>query len=133
MTYQQNMYAYLKRKGYGDKYDHAGIYYISLDDRIVYIGKSLNMLRRVAEHYVGIVTKSEKKYRILSQAQSKGSCVGFGVLYNAKGKKHEEIEEEIGAKEGELIRQYMPMLNTQIPKEDNWRKYTYREIVDPFE
>lgn len=68
MTYQQNMYAYLKRKGYGDKYDHAGIYYISVDDRIVYIGKSHNMLRRVAEHYVGIVTKSEKKYRILSQA-----------------------------------------------------------------
>lgn len=43
-TYQDNMYHYLKRQGYDEKYEYAGIYYIQLDDEIVYIGKSTNML-----------------------------------------------------------------------------------------
>ena len=31
------------------------------------------------------------------------------------------IEEELGEKEGEFIRELKPVLNTQIPKADNWR------------
>ncbi len=46
--YEENMYNWLKRKGYVDKYEHAGIYCIKIDDAIVYIGKSSNMLKRVA-------------------------------------------------------------------------------------
>lgn len=30
--------------------------------------------------------------------------------------------------EGILIRKYMPILNTQIPKENDWTKYEYREV-----
>lgn len=30
---------------------------------------------------------------------------------------------EIGEKEGEFIRKYRPILNTQIPKEEDWRKW----------
>ena len=55
-------------KGLAPKYDHAGIYCIKIDSTIVYIGKSRNMLRRVAQHYVGIKTQKEKKYRILAEA-----------------------------------------------------------------
>ena len=62
------------------------------------------MLRRVAEHYVGIRKGTEKKYRILAEVQRKGHPVEFDVLYDAKGKRYVEIEEEIGHKEGELIR-----------------------------
>lgn len=47
-TYAENMYNFLKRKGLTDKYEHAGIYCIKIDEQIVYIGKSHNMLRRVA-------------------------------------------------------------------------------------
>ena len=47
-NYVDNMYAWLTRKGFAGKYEHAGIYCIKLDNRIVYIGKSTNMLRRVA-------------------------------------------------------------------------------------
>ena len=36
---------------------------------------------------------------------------------------------EIGEKEGEYIRMYHPILNTQIPKEDNWRNFDMN-IVD---
>lgn len=59
------------------------------------------MLRRIAEHYVGIKTESEKKYRILAEVQRKGHGIEFDVLYDAKRKRYEE---EIGSKEGELIR-----------------------------
>lgn len=47
-NYTDNMYAWLKRKGYATKYEHAGIYCIKVGGRIVYIGKSHNMLKRVA-------------------------------------------------------------------------------------
>ena len=46
--YEDNMAAKLRRDGYGPKYDHAGIYCIRLGDTLVYIGKSVNMLERVA-------------------------------------------------------------------------------------
>ena len=79
---------------------------------------------------VGIKTKSEMKYSILSDYKQRGHTIVFDVLYYAKAKKYKAIEEEIGQKEGELIRQYMPMLNTQIPREDNWRLFTCRPIKD---
>lgn len=47
-NYADNMYNCLKKKGLADKYEKAGIYCIKIDNDIVYIGKSTNMLRRVA-------------------------------------------------------------------------------------
>jgi hypothetical protein len=35
---------------------------------------------------------------------------------------------EIGEKEGEYIRMYHPILNTQIPHEDNWRNFDMNTI-----
>lgn len=56
----------------------------------------------MAAHYVGINCGTERKYRILSEAQRKGKPVVFDVLYYAKSK--DDIDNEIGEKEGELIR-----------------------------
>ena len=86
------------------------------------------MLRRVAEHYVGIQKETEKKYRILSEARRKGHPITFDVLYDAKGNWYAEIEEEIGRKEGELIRQYRPVLNTQFPKAEDWHKWNVNKV-----
>ena len=47
-NYEENMYNWLKRRGYSTKYEHAGIYCIKIDEKIFYIGKSTNMLKRVA-------------------------------------------------------------------------------------
>lgn len=47
-SYEKNMYSYLKRKGFAEKYEHAGFYCIYIDDKLVYIGKSHNMLKRVS-------------------------------------------------------------------------------------
>ena len=122
-SYEDNVYNWLKKAGYADKYEHAGIYCIKIDHAIVYIGKSYNMLKRVAQHYVGIKKQAERKYRILSEAQRKGHEINFDVLYSAKERGYTAVTQEIGAKEGEYIRQFNPLLNTQIPKEDDWHKW----------
>ena len=87
------------------------------------------MLERIAAHYVGINTGSERKYRILWEARQKLDCpIQFDVLYYAQGTNNEDIIEEIGQKEGQLIRQYRPLLNTQIPKAEDWRKWDVKPI-----
>ena len=83
------------------------------------------MMRRLAEHFVGIKLPEEHKYRILAEAKKKGHCVRFEKIYDARSKLPSEIEEEIGETEGIFIRKYLPPLNTQIPKESDWRKYDY--------
>ena len=64
------------------------------------------------------------KYKILSDANKLSHKIRFDVLYYANAQNKGAIREEIGMKEGELIRQYLPPLNYQIPKEENWQKYT---------
>ena len=79
---------------------------------------------------VGIKLESEKKYMILAEKKRSGCSINFDVMYYAKGEDYDSIDEEIGVREGELIREYMPPLNTQIPDKDNWRRFTCREIDD---
>ena len=134
-TYEDNVYNLLKRKGLAQKYERAGIYCIKQNGKIIYIGKSVNMLRRIAQHYVGVKTGSERKYRILAEVRDKGYRISFEVLYYATRTNPEEIREEIGQKESEYINQYLPILNTQIPDEGDYHKFTNvyhnaREIVE---
>ena len=95
-TYEDNAYNWMKRKGLAEKYEHAGIYCIKIDDKIVYIGKSANMLRRIAQHYAGIQKGTEKKYRIISEAERKGHPISFDVLYYAKSRRYADKLAEIG-------------------------------------
>lgn len=120
----------LKEMGLSKKYNHPGIYCIMINNKIVYIGKSLNMLERVAQHILEINAKEPEgnKYKVLKTAHQ--NCfVAFDVLYTSKKKDEEDIKEEIGRVEGLYIRQYMPVLNYQIPREDDWHKYTVNKIA----
>ena len=117
-----------RRQGLAEKYEHAGVYCIKIDEQIVYIGKSLNMMDRIAAHYVGIKRGSELKYRILQELQRKGKTVKFDVLYNAESEKYYNAVNEIGEKEGKLIREHLPLLNTQIPKKENWHKWDIKPL-----
>ena len=124
MSYAANMYKWLKRQPNAEEFDRPGIYCISIEGQLVYIGKSHNMLKRKAEHFVGMNKQSEHKYEVLNEARRHGLSVEFHVLYHARSRSGKALEEELGSKEGEYIRLYRPMLNTQIPKADNWRKYS---------
>ena len=54
--------------------------------------------------------------------------MNFDVLYYAKSRSKVDKMVEIGEKEGEFIRKYQPVLNTQIPKEDDWHQYDTQTI-----
>lgn len=126
--YAENMYGWMKRNGLAQKYEHPGIYCIKINGQIVYIGKSENMLRRIAEHYVGVKQQSELKYRIMAEAQHKGHSVDFDVLYYAQSSGQAAIDQEIGKMEGVYIRVYNPPLNTQIPRAEDWHYYEVKKI-----
>ena len=132
MNYVTNVYNKLRQQPHlVQKYEHPGIYSISINGVIVYIGKSTNMLWRIAEHYVGIKLQTEHKYRLLAEAQRRGYCVKFDNISSAHSVRKADIEEELGEAEGYYIRKYKPLLNTQIPKKSNWRKYDYnREAAE---
>ena len=122
--YVDNIYNKYLQQSWSQKFLNAGIYSISINNKIVYVGKSTNMLYRMAEHWVSMSNQKENKYKVLAEAKRRRYNVKFNVLYSAKSQTKEEIEEEIGEREGYYIRLLMPSLNCQIPTEENWRKYT---------
>ena len=60
------------------------------------------MLERVAQHFVGVRRGSERKYRILAEAQRKGQTVGFDLL--EQGKTYRQITEMTGISKSTVIR-----------------------------
>lgn len=112
----------------GKDFDKPGIYCIKLQGKKVYIGKSRNILDRVASHmghYLSNTVESKQnKYKILKQAHQQGLVIEFDVLYYSTKSEQADIDEDIGSAEAFLINHYMPPLNVQIPKIDNWRSHT---------
>ena len=119
-SYAENLQNKLRQNDNYKKFDRPGIYGISIDNILVYIGKSENMLRRLSEHIVGIKTQSERKYEIMAEAKFYHFSVNFKVLYYAKSTSAPELKEELGAMEGQYIRTYLPPLNRFIPLESDW-------------
>ena len=64
----------------------------------------------------------------MAEAKRKEHRVNFDVLYYAKSRSKVDKMVEIGEKEGEFIRKYQPVLNTQIPKEDDWHQYDTQTV-----
>ena len=83
------------------------------------------MMWRLAQHISSMKLSKAHKYQVLREAKQKGHTVTFSVVYYAKSKRKSDIDEEIGAAEGEYIRRLRPPLNTQIPHANNWREYDY--------
>ena len=104
------MYQSLKRKGLAPQFECAGIYAILLDGKIVDIGKSRNILMRMAQHYAQLAQGKEHKYRLLAEATRTGHKMCFTVLYRAKQTDYDAITEEIGNMEGVYIRFHRPSL-----------------------
>ena len=105
-------------RGYGEKYNHAGVYSIRIDGKLVYIGKATNMLNRLVDHIleIGRNEAREHKYAVLREARDTDHRIDFDVLYYATSASPSAIECEICEKEGELIRENLPPLNYKIPK-----------------
>lgn len=115
-----------------EKYAHPGVYSITVNGEVVYVGKARDMSIRVATHMyltycLNHTTAGKKfKYGELLRALQAGYDINFDVLYTSPLSCEEEpqkIEDDIGPQEAKYINKYMPKLNKQIPYVDNYHKY----------
>lgn len=125
-----------------EKYNHPGVYSITVGDEIVYVGKARDMLTRVATHlweinYGKQETEGKKaKYGELKRAIKKGYIIKFDVLYSSSFSCDKDevntIDDDIGPKEAIYINRYLPKLNKQIPDLEDYHKYKNKsyEILD---
>lgn len=114
------------------KYDKPGVYSITVDNEIVYVGKARNMATRIAHHIFMIKdallkTEGEKfKYGELRRAMNNDYIIKFDVIYSSLLSSDDDnsiIDDDIGPQEAKYINMYMPKLNKQIPNLDNYHKY----------
>ena len=117
------------KEAVNDKYDCPGLYSISIGDKLVYIGKSKSIIDRIGFHIWDIEDEEAEsynshKYEIMREAIRRGKRISFELIYKSEETDEDKIEEDIGYQEGVYIRKYLPPLNYQIPKEDNWRKFS---------
>lgn len=114
-------------QGLTNKYDHSGVYTISIDGVLVYIGQSFNMLERVAQHIDAIEHPEDQtahKYQVLHEAREKGHKIGFDVIYLAAAADKEAIHDELRRVEAVYINRRKPPLNYQIPSLVNPKSFT---------
>lgn len=111
-----------------DKYKKPGIYCITINSMIVYIGKSSDMLYRIAQHILEIedgANSKSHKYRVLHEAYNRADCkVGFDVMYVSDALSQGEMFRDIGNKEAVAINELRPPLNYQIPVIGDYKHFT---------
>lgn len=126
-SYVENLYqAYLKKPEMM-KYHCAGIYGLAIYGQIVYVGKSNDILHRMAEHYADVQNPEgkEHKYEILHQASQRNIKYAVWVLYRASST--HDLEKELGERERYYIHKYLPPLNYQIPNKDDYHTFTVQK------
>lgn len=101
-----------------------GIYAITINNRIVYVGKAKKMRRRVRGHIRKVLTGHERaKYRLLLEAINHKQRVRFVVLKNC-------LVDEIDLKEKMYLDSYYLPLNTQLSKHSPQPKgLTYKKLL----
>ena len=122
------LYTQLQQSQYlKEKYDQKmGIYSMAINGKIVYIGKSTNILHRIASHMFltqNLQFTKSHKYKIFNQCLQQGIDIQFDIMCQCAD------EDELGYVEGRLIREHMPILNYQIPKPENYHSYTVNRIA----
>ena len=107
-----------------NKYNKAGVYSISVDGELLYIGKSKNMLMRLAQHIKGINKGKEKKYQELKKLKKEGKTITFDVLYEG---------DDFTRVEAELIKKHNPPLNSVMPSGNQKERESKKVEVDGFD
>lgn len=119
-----------------NKYNNRkGLYQITVNDKIIYIGKSNNILYRLANHLYEIDNNNKsKKYILLRSLRQAGYRIKFDVYQYMDN----SDDTEISVAEAIEIRKHLPVLNLQIPALDgsqHWKthprakKLTYEELI----
>lgn len=89
----------------------SGIYAITVDGYVAYVGQSKDMQKECFRHISRALNKtpiSRKKYRILGDAWINKHAIDCKMLERCG-------ESELGAKEKEMLKKYDPPLSTRMP------------------
>ena len=116
-----------------DKYHKAGIYCIHIDNKILYVGKSVNMHERLKQHIKAIKNPEgqTRKYQLLNDIIASGNSISFDVLYYSKKKRRDAVNRELKEREAYYINYYLPPLNKQIPEHPKFKKQS--SLLDQIE
>lgn len=116
----------LLKQLYPDLWNRGGVYCIYVQDQPVYVGKSKELVFRLASHYFQIfhLPPTDHKYDVIQQAVKRWGkdCVSYEILSVSDDK------DKIGYTEAYYINQYNPPLNIQIPSLKNYMLYKSRSI-----
>lgn len=98
------------------KWKKSGIYAIMVDNKVLYIGQSVNMWDRIHQHMSYILKPHrEKKYQLFHIFNLYGKKIEFEVLEYVNPK-------ELDEREAYYINHYLPPLNRNIPKHKDFEK-----------
>lgn len=99
----------IKNKFFGK----AGVYGIYIEGQLVYVGETINLLRRWVDHKFNTLYNfkqkeyQEEKYKVLREAYAAGLIITCNVLEFCENDK-----KTLRAREAEYIKKYNPILNT---------------------
>ena len=100
----------------------SGIYSISIDGRVVYIGQSADLHSRAISHRYGILNSQELWYPLVKSFLERGHEISFNVIESVNPK-------NLRAKEKDYIFLYQPLFNQQLSTNNQKIPYNYFEAI----
>ena len=109
----------LNFSNYGIK---SGIYSISIDGRVVYIGQSADLHSRALSHRYNILNSQELWYPLMKNFLERGHEISFNIIESVSPK-------NLKQKEKDYIFLYQPLFNQQLSTNNQKIPYNYIEAI----
>ena len=100
-----------------------GIYAICIDGRIVYVGKSRDLVNRALTHTTYINTSNKNWYPLAREFHQRGHLITMKILATPEYKNLEKVEKE-------YIQKLKPLFNSQHMGEDGYKAMSYDYAVN---
>lgn len=100
----------------------SGIYSISIDGRVVYIGQSADLHSRAISHRYNILNNQELWYPLMKSFLERGHEISFNVIESVNPK-------NLKTKEKDYIFLYQPLFNQQLSTNNQKIPYNYFEAI----
>lgn len=100
----------------------SGIYSISIDGRVVYIGQSADLHSRAISHRYNILNSQELWYPLMKSFLERGHEISFNVIESVNPR-------NLKSKEKDYIFLYQPLFNQQLSTNKQKIPYDYFEAI----
>lgn len=100
----------------------SGIYSISIDGRVVYIGQSADLHSRALSHRYNILNSQELWYPLMKNFLERGHEISFNIIESVSPK-------NLKQKEKDYIFLYQPLFNQQLSTNNQRIPSNYLEAI----